>query len=346
MRLNIKSSGRASFLIALIVWFLYAISLYLFDVEILYIIVYSTVAAAILYYVAKEIISRFVIRKLAPIYEIILKSDISFKELAQRFNKNEMFGEVGKDISQWAKIKSDEIVTLKEQENYRREFLGDVSHELKTPLFTVQGYVLTLLDGGLNDPNINIKYLENTNKNIDRLIDIVNELEHISVFENRVESIERSQFDIVELSREVLESLATKAAKRRIKFEVMHKEPIIVSANKRKIEQVLINLVVNSIKYGKRGGQTLIKFEDMYQKVMIEVQDNGIGISEENLPRIFERFYRVDKSRSSSSGGRGLGLSIVKLIVEAHSDKLNVRSELGKGTTFYFTIDRYNKLNQ
>ena len=344
MRLNIKSSGRASLLIALFMWLLYALPLYLFGVGVFYIAIYSTLLSLVLYYVAKIIISRFVLHRIAPIYEIILKPDISFQELTQRFKHNEMFGEIGKDISQWAKIKSDEVVILKEQENYHREFLGDVSHELKTPLFTVQSYVLTLLDGGLHDANINVKYLENTNKNIERLIDIVTELENISEFEHRVESIDRSKFDIVKLVSEVLESLSSQAAKQRIKFELVHKEPIVVLANRRKIQQVLVNLIVNSVKYGRRGGVTQIKFEDMYQKVMVEVVDNGIGISEENLPRIFERFYRVDKSRFKGSGGRGLGLAIAKLIVEAHADNLNVRSELGRGTTFYFTIDKYNKL--
>lgn len=340
-KIKIKSAGKASFLIALVMLFVFAAGLYLLDVDFIMIGVYSFVASVLLYFVSRIIVSRFMLFRLKPIYEIILNKDVSVNSLSDRFNQKELFGEVGKDIALWAEKKSEEIVYLKEMANYRKEFLGNVSHELKTPLFTLQGYILTLLDGGLNDPAVNVKYLKNADRNIERLIAIVNDLEAISELEHKVVNLERKKFDIVALSREVAESLMPQSRERRITISVMSDDPIYVFADRGRIEQVLINLMVNSIKYGKEGGTTKIKFVDMFQKVMLEVEDNGIGIAPDNQIRIFERFYRVDKGRSREDGGTGLGLAIAKHIVEAHGDKLNLRSELGKGATFSFTLNKY-----
>ncbi|MEG1935053.1 MAG: ATP-binding protein [Rikenellaceae bacterium] len=341
MAIKIKSSGKASFLISLAMIFIFIVGLYLLGIDLIMIGVYSLVAAGILFIISKLVVSRFMLYRLKPIYEIILNKNVSVNSLSDRFEHKEVFGEVGKDIALWAEKKSEEIVYLKEMENYRKEFLGNVSHELKTPLFTLQGYILTLLDGGLNDPAVNIKYLKNADRNIERLIDIVNDLEAISELEHKVVNLDRKKFDIVALSREIAENIAPQAHERGITISVLSDEPIYLFADKGRIEQVMVNLMVNSVKYGKIGGITEIKFVDMFQKVMIEVEDNGIGIAQENLLRIFERFYRVDKSRSREEGGTGLGLAIAKHIVEAHGDKLNVRSELGKGTTFSFTLNKY-----
>lgn len=341
MAIKIKSSGKAAFLISLAMVFIFVGGLYLLDVDFMMIGVYSLVTAAVLYLISRLIVSRFILFRLKPIYEIILNKNVSVGSLSNRFEQKEVFGEVGKDIALWAEKKSEEIVYLKEMENYRKEFLGNVSHELKTPLFTLQGYILTLLDGGLNDPAVNVKYLKNADRNIERLIAIVTDLEAISELEHKVVNLERVKFDIVALAREIAEGIAPQARERKITISVMSEDPIYLFADRGRIEQVLLNLMVNSVKYGKEGGTTKIKFVDMFQKVMIEVEDNGIGIAQENLLRIFERFYRVDKSRSREEGGTGLGLAIAKHIVEAHGDKLNVRSEIGKGTTFSFTLNKY-----
>ena len=221
------------------------------------------------------------------------------------------------------------------------DFVSNVSHELKTPLFTLQGYILTLLDGGLNDPGINVRYLEKANKNVERLIAIVKDLEDISKLEMKIMNLNREQFDIVALCKDIVDSLSEQAKAYQVTLKVTSELPIDVFADKVRIEQVMTNLLVNSIKYGKPGGMTKVKFVDMFDKVMVEVEDNGIGISKENLPRVFERFFRADKSRSREEGGTGLGLAIVKHIIEAHKEKINVRSELGKGTVFSFTLNKY-----
>ena len=226
-------------------------------------------------------------------------------------------------------------------ENSRKEFLGNVSHELKTPLFTLQGYVITLLDNGASDAQTNLRYLEKANKNIDRLIAIVHDLEEISKLEMKVLNLEREQFDIVALAQETADSFNMQENENNIVIKVDGELPIYVFADRRRIEQVFVNLMSNSIKYGRKRGATTVKFVDMFDKVMVEITDNGIGISKENLPRVFERFFRVDTVRSQENGGTGLGLSIVKHIVEAHGENIVVRSELGKGTTFGFTLKKY-----
>lgn len=235
-----------------------------------------------------------------------------------------------------------EIDRLKEMERYRKEFLGNVSHELKTPIFNIQGYVLTLLDGGLEDPNINRKYLERTEKSINRLISIIEDLETISRHEAGELKLEREEFNLVQLVEEVFEAQEIRAKKRDIKLQLdkKYKKPILVSADKMKIFQVLSNLITNSIYYGKPGGKTRVSISDELNRTLVEVNDNGIGVAPADIPRIFERFYRVDKSRSREQGGTGLGLSIVKHIIEAHSETIRVKSRLGKGSSFIFSLPK------
>jgi two-component system phosphate regulon sensor histidine kinase PhoR len=246
-----------------------------------------------------------------------------------------------REVTDWMKNRSTEIEDLKKLETYRREFLGNVSHELKTPIFNIQGYVSTLLDGGLEDPTINRNYLERTENSVERMINIVEDLEAISKLEAGELIVERYPFDIYELVMEVYYGLEMKAKTKNIKLTYRDSyKAVYVLADKDRIRQVITNLVSNSIKYGKEGGETEARFYDMDDNILIEFSDNGIGIAKEHLPRLFERFYRVDKGRSREQGGTGLGLAIVKHILEAHGQTINVRSSEGVGSTFSFTLPK------
>jgi two-component system phosphate regulon sensor histidine kinase PhoR len=235
-----------------------------------------------------------------------------------------------------------EIQQLKQLEKYRKDFLGNVSHELKTPIFNIQGYILTLLEGGIDDPGINMLYLKRTERSIDRMISIIEDLEAISKLESGELELNLTRFNIYQMVEEVFDLQEVRAEKRNIKlkFGRTADRNIQVLADKPRIFQVVSNLIVNSINYGKDGGTTTVSFYDMDNLVLVEVRDNGIGIAERDLPRIFERFYRTDKSRSREQGGTGLGLAIVKHIIEAHNQTINVNSTLGKGTSFTFTLEK------
>ena len=241
------------------------------------------------------------------------------------------------------KTRLKEINILKDQENYRREFLGNVSHELKTPLFTIQGYILTLIEGALKDKKVRGKYLRRSAKGVDRLISIVKDLDLITQFESGIKTVDKTNFNIYELIENVYDLMEFESEKNNTKLLINNKNitPVIVNADKERILQVLINLVVNSIKYGKEGGYTEVKVEE-YDKdrIIIRVKDNGEGIEDEHLPRLFERFYRIDKNRSRKKGGSGLGLSIVKHIIEAHQEQIFVESKIGQGTEFSFTLQK------
>ena len=245
------------------------------------------------------------------------------------------------DVKKWLSERSAEIEHLKDTEQFRRDFLGNVSHELKTPIFNIQGYVLTLLEGALEDKEINRKYLLRTEKSVERMISIVEDLESISNLETNVEKIKFEQFDVVATCTAVLDALEDKAKQNAISI-IFDKEyaPILVQADEQKISQVLTNLLVNSIKYGNQNGITKVRFFDMNDVVLVEVSDDGIGIQEPHLARLCERFYRVDDSRSREKGGTGLGLSIVKHIIESHQQTLNIRSTVGVGSTFSFTLKK------
>jgi len=223
---------------------------------------------------------------------------------------------VEKEVEDWAIQKENEILQMKASETYRREFIGNVSHELKTPIFNIQGYILTLLDGGLYDEEVNMKYLKRTSKSVDRMINIVDDLEVITRLETEESQLEIGEFNIVELVKDVLDQLELKANESKIELSIQ-KEILteFVVGDIDKIQQVFANLISNSIKYGKEGGRTEVRFFDMNENILIEIADDGIGISEMDLPRLFERFYRVDKNRSRKIGGTGLGLAIVKHII-------------------------------
>ena len=288
-------------------------------------------------------IEKFIYRNIERIYK-----DVSLLEstsLAPKTITTDMRS-LTDEIEKFAKDKKIEIDTLKIREEYRKDFLGNVSHELKTPLFTVQGYILTLLDGAMDDKNLRKKYLQRANKGVERLIYIVKDLDLITKLEVGDLNLEIEDFDILELVRNVFELLEMKAAKKNITltFDMDYKDPIYVKADKEKIQQVITNLVVNSIKYGQQNGTTEVSIENLIKnKVIIRVTDNGEGISKQHLARIFERFYRVDKSGSRAEGGSGLGLAIVKHIIEAHNEKIYVESVLDIGSEFSFTLEKATK---
>ena len=248
---------------------------------------------------------------------------------------------VEKEVENWAIQKENEILQMKASETYRREFIGNVSHELKTPIFNIQGYILTLLDGGLYDEEVNMKYLKRTSKSVDRMINIVDDLEVITRMETEETQLEIGEFNIVELAKDVLDQLELKANESKIELSIQ-KEILaeFVLGDIDKIQQVFANLISNSIKYGKEGGRTEVRFFDMNENILIEIADDGIGISEMDMPRLFERFYRVDKNRSRKIGGTGLGLAIVKHIIEAHNQTINVRSTVDVGSTFSFILKK------
>lgn len=252
------------------------------------------------------------------------------------------------EIEKFAKDKKIEIDTLKIREEYRKDFLGNVSHELKTPLFTAQGYLETLLDGAINDKNIRKKYLSRANKAVERLIYIVRDLDLITKLEVGDLRLEKEDFNIVEHIQSVFDLLEMKAAKKKIvlTFDMVYPKPIMVNADEEKIQQVLTNLLVNSIKYGNENGTTEVSVENLVKnKVIVRVTDNGEGIPANHIPRLFERFYRVDQSGSRREGGSGLGLSIVKHVIEAHGEKIYVESSKDVGSEFSFTLEKSKTQN-
>ncbi len=297
----------------------------------------------IIYFIVLYLLQSFIIDKINPIYKTIHNINVPEKEFRRDLEKKkDLITDVKVEVIAWAKDKTKEIAELKKLEKYRKEFLGNVSHELKTPIFNIQGYVLTLLDGGLDDPNVNKRYLERTEKSINRMISIVEDLESISLLESGEILMETQKFNIIKLFEEAfeLQEMMAKERKIKLKFDKSYEKALPVLADRHRILEVANNLVVNSIKYGKEGGVTTVSFMSMGENLLIEVTDNGIGIAEKDIKRIFERFYRTDKSRSRDMGGTGLGLSIVKHIIEAHNQTINVRSTLGKGSSFAFTLKK------
>lgn len=294
------------------------------------------------YFLIRFFVEQFIYNKVKIIYKNIHELKIGNEVDEDEVVRSTDLDMVTREVSEWAEQRQSEIKELRERENFRREFIGNISHELKTPIFNIQGYLLTLLDGALDDEEINRKYLKRANKSVDRMINIIEDLDTISNLEaNRVQLI-YSDFDIVNLVKETFELVEDKAKERKVKLKLKkdYDKPIKVHADRQKIEQVLVNLIVNAIKYGREKGTVEVRFYDMHNQVLIEVSDDGMGIPQEDVPRIFERFYRVDKSRSREAGGTGLGLSIVKHILEAHKQTINARSSENAGSTFSFTLQK------
>jgi two-component system phosphate regulon sensor histidine kinase PhoR len=320
--------------LAILLWFFHEFSLSI-------ILVFAFSIATFSFFVIQYRVERFIYRRVKKIYDdVSLLESTSFRSQPITTDMETLT----KQVKKFATDKKLEIETLKVREEYRREFLGNISHELKTPLFTVQGYLSTLLDGAIDDKKIRKKYLERAEKGVERLVYIVEDLDMISKLEMGDVNLELSKFNIVILVQSVFDLLEMVADKKNIilMFDIKYNKAINVFADQEKIQQVLSNLIVNSIKYGKENGTTEVTIEDLVDdKIIVRIRDNGEGIEKQNIPRLFERFFRVDKSGARSEGGSGLGLSIVKHIIEAHGEKIYVESEFGKGSEFSFTLEKH-----
>ena len=328
---KINTPIRLSVLLSICVFFISILfSLFSFGIFFFSLLI-SIFSFVIIFYLVKK----FFYEKIRVIYKIIykFKGTSSIKELD--------INVVEKEAEEWAEAKEEELRQMKKDESYRREFIGNVSHELKTPIFNIQGYVQTLLDGGLQDDTINMKYLQRADKSVERMINIVEDLEVISRLETEQSELDIQSFNINNLVNEVFEQLEMRANEMDISFELNNQSNTnFVNGDRAKLQQVFINLVSNSIKYGKKGGKTIVRILDMDDNILVEVADNGIGIDQISLSRLFERFYRVDKNRSREIGGTGLGLAIVKHILEGHNQTISVRSTKGVGSTFSFILEK------
>jgi len=285
-------------------------------------------------------VEKFIYSKIRLIYKSIYNVKVRKTDRQKMHTGENILEKVEEEVTRWGEEKQKEIERLKQLEEYRKDFIGNISHELKTPLFNVQGYVSTLLEGGLDDPSINKEYLRRTEVSVERLIKIVEDLGEINQLESGQILLNKTRFDITALTREVVEMLEMKAREKEISITVTEPEKAVwVFADRDKIRQVLTNIIDNSLRYGLDSkGRTKVSFFDMDENILTEVTDNGIGIDQDDLPRVFERFYRTSRGRETSNKGKGLGLSIVKHIIEAHDQTINVRSTVGLGTTFGFTL--------
>jgi len=340
LKKSYKFTFRTASYITVIASVLMALFLYFFHTLDWEFIIFPVSCYIICFVVIQYRIEHFIYRRIKKIYDdlTILEST----DLRQQPITTDMTT-LTKEIDRYARDKKIEIETLKVREEYRKEFLGNVSHELKTPLFTVQGYIETLLDGAMNDEKIRNKYLSRASKGVERLTYILKDLDMITKLEVGDLRLNIEKFDIVELAQNVFDLFEMKAAKKKVTltFDTDYYQPIYVNADKERIQQILSNLIVNSLKYGLERGTTEVSIENLIKnKVIVRVTDNGEGIAQEHLSRLFERFYRVDKSGSRKEGGSGLGLSIVKHIIEAHNEKIYVESELGVGSEFSFTLEK------
>lgn len=301
----------------------------------------SFVTSFIVFYYLLE---KYIYTKIKLIYKLIhnLKLGKDLKEALGEYKSSDPINDVENEVKEWAGAKKKEIDLLKKQEQFRREFLSNVSHEFKTPLFAIQGYIETLQDCLIDDPEMAMKFLKKAENNVERLSYLINDLDSISKLETGEMPINYEKFDFVPLAKEVMDGLEDSATKSNItlSFKEKYAAPTLVNADREKVRQILINLIQNSIKYGNENGSTAVKIFELHDQYLIEVTDNGIGIEEKHLTRLFERFYRIDSHRSRKEGGTGLGLAIVKHILEAHQQTISVRSTPNIGTTFAFTLEK------
>ncbi len=311
-----------------------------YNLELIYIVLGISVIGLLSFGLFYFFLSAFVFRRIKLIYKIISDTKRNAGE-ANTFEAKSI-EEVGSEVQEWAQNTSKEIISLKSLEDYRRNYLGNVSHELKTPIMSLQGYLHTLLDGGMYDKKVLKKYLKRAAKNVDRLDSIINDLDAINKLEDESSNIRPARFNIMDLIQETIDDLSVFAKEKEITLSVKEgaNTGFTVFADIDKISQVLNNLVINSIRYGVEKGETKIGVYALDEDVLVEVTDDGPGIEEQHLKFLFDRFYRVDPSRSRELGGSGLGLSIAKHIIEAHNQTISVRSSVGVGTTFGFTLSR------
>jgi len=331
-------------LITIILTVSYVLTIYFLEKEFewLWFLVLIILGFIIPYAIVYLFIERFLYQKVKIIYKTIhtLRTHADGKPRIQM--SSDVLDDVQNQVAEWAKEKIKEIKELRKAESYRREFIGNLAHELKTPVFNIQGYIGTLLDTDLDDAELTKKFLQKAESSADRLADLITDLDQITNIESGNMTLQITRFDVVALARTCIEQLEQTAQTRNIRLRLrMSKEaPIMVEADEKRIAQVFTNLLVNSVNYGKEGGESIVHFFDMGDNVLVEIADNGIGISLEHLPRVFERFYRVDKSRSRHEGGSGLGLAICKHILDAHHQNISVRSTENVGSTFSFTLKR------
>ncbi len=307
-----------------------------------YLLISFGVSFATSFLVFYYLLEKYIYTKIKLIYKLIhnLKLGKDLKEAIGEYKSSDPIGDVEQEVKEWAGAKKREIDLLKKQEQFRKEFLSNVSHEFKTPLFAIQGYIETLQDCLTDDPEMAMKFLKKAENNVERLSYLINDLDSISKLETGEMPINYEKFDFVPLAKEVMDGLEDSAANHNIKlsFKEKYTAPTLVYADREKVRQILINLLQNSIKYGNENGSTAIKIFELHDQYLVEVTDDGIGIEEKHLTRLFERFYRIDSHRSRKEGGTGLGLAIVKHILEAHQQTISVRSTPNIGTTFAFTL--------
>ncbi|MCI5055386.1 MAG: ATP-binding protein [Flavobacteriales bacterium] len=304
------------------------------------ILIVTAITFAISYFISFYFVKYFLNDRIKLIYKFLYTSKNTNRTRPRLDMRTNIMETVEKEVEEWTETKAQEVEELKGREMYQKEFIGNLAHELKTPIFNVQGYLLTLLEGALDDPNINRKFLENANKSVDRMISMIEDLDLMSKYEAKQVELNMEVFDVVEIVRDIFDELDKTAEDKSMsfRFDKSYDRSVMVKADEKNIKQVFINLITNSIKYGNEGGFCEVRFFDFEEKVLIEVADNGPGIDEKHFSRLFERFYRVEESRSRDKGGSGLGLAIVRKIVEEHGETINVRSTPEVGSTFSFTL--------
>jgi two-component system phosphate regulon sensor histidine kinase PhoR len=338
------SPRQLSFFTALILSIPISLMIFLVEKNWLWGVVSFVVLLGGSYLLISIVLERFIYRKIKLIYKFIYQTKATKKE--EMYYKyilpQKSIDEVREDVEAWAEKTNEEIELLKQNEQFRKEFLQNLSHEFKTPIFAIQGYVESLLDGGMNNPEINKRFLENTSRNVDRLSHLITDLDEISKLERGELVLVKSNFIIQDIIKEVFESISLKAENSKISFSIKKgcESPIIVFADEEKIKQLVMNLLENSIKYGKTGGHiTASMYNTDGKRILVEISDDGLGIDEKHLSRIFERFYRTEEGRSRDVTGSGLGLAICKHIIEAHGQSIHIRSTGGVGTTVGFTLE-------
>lgn len=338
-------STITSFIVSLIITFVMTAFFYFHtaSIDVFMVLILAIVSFIVCFFTVQFRVEKYIYKQVKRIY-----NNVSLLEASTLQPKNITtdMEALTKEVERYAEDKKIELEALKVREAYRKEFIGNVSHELKTPLFTVQGYILTLLDGAMKDKSVRKKYLQRAAKGVERLIYIVKDLDMITKLEVGDLNLNKERFNVIELVQNVFDMLEMRASRKNISlvFDREYSSSVFVFADRERIQQVLTNLIMNSVKYGKEGGTTEVSVENLTKnKVIVRITDNGEGIAQENITRIFERFYRVDKSGSRREGGSGLGLSIVKHIVEAHEEKIYVESELGVGSEFSFTLEKAKK---
>ena len=328
-------------LVSLLLW-LY--SVFVTPIRFQYILLIAATSTSISFGVGYFLLKHYIEDRIQTIYRII-NHGTKIQVNQPKVDLNiDVIGKATKESMVWANERKKEIAKLKEQAAFRREFLGNLAHELKTPVFSIQGYILTLLEGGLEDEKVNRKFLERASFAAERMTEILEDLDQIMDLEVNKVALKLEAFDIVKLTKDIITSFEERSLEKSVKVSIDKRyEPIYVKADRAKIGQVLTNLIANSINYSRENGATTIRFYPINQSLVTEVSDNGIGISEKDAPRLFERFYRVEQSRNRNEGGSGLGLAICKHIIESHNQTIGVKSKLGEGSTFTFSLKKSQK---